>query len=604
MENTTERLDRASAYTLVILAVIQGYALYFLHLAIDSHAWPATDARWLIGLYTLAVGWPGFFYLGLARLQDRRNAWAGGPLALLLFGLGWHLGWLASGGGAMPAAFRIGQLLGPFVLSMGAALFILAFFFRTWTESHDLAFPYRRLLSLSWQNALTIGLLGLFVGVFWMLLWLLAFLFKILEVDFFRELFSKPGFAYPVTTLVMGLGLVLIRNRIRLIATVQFMCEVLIKALLPLAALIAVLFLAALPLTGIQRIWDTGYAGFLMMLLAVVLLFFFNAVLSETGEEPPYPAAIRWFVLGTMLILPINSVIAAIALYQRIDQYGLTDSRLWALILQVLIATYVFGSAVVILWRRGQFRAPLQRLNTILAAVLAATLLLVNTPLLDVHRIAADNQIARLKSGRTAVADIDLRYLRFELGEYGIRALHDLHDSKFAAAHPDLKPAIEAALKQKQPWIPVASVDRQDASAIARRLELTPADTQAPDSLLLWLGKNDSFSRLCLGRGKPACRLAAFTGPRGEPAWALFEDNYDWQSVAVYVADDTGGWRKAGTLNAMNCDCGPRPDHPGGTLERQPGPFVVYRDNALTYSFEPTLGYYQGTAAPGKDKQE
>lgn len=90
-------------------------------------------------------------------------------------------------------------------------------------------------------------------------------LFDAVGVVFFKELFREPAFVYPVTWLVLGMGLALIRGRIRLVATVQFMCEALIKALLPLAAFIAVLFLSMLPFIGLQPIWDTGKAAAMMM---------------------------------------------------------------------------------------------------------------------------------------------------------------------------------------------------------------------------------------------------------------------------------------------------------------------------------------------------
>ena len=64
-------LDPASRYGLIALAIVQGYALYFLHLALDQTVWPATDVSWLKALYTAAIGLPVFFYLGMERLKDR-----------------------------------------------------------------------------------------------------------------------------------------------------------------------------------------------------------------------------------------------------------------------------------------------------------------------------------------------------------------------------------------------------------------------------------------------------------------------------------------------------------------------------------------------------
>lgn len=148
-------LDRASGYGLMVLALVQGWALYFLQLAITRHAWPATDPRWLAAFYTVAIGVPLFFYLGATRLRDWRNLPAGVLLAAALFGLGWHFGWVSGGPGG-PNAFALPNFLPTYVASVGASLFVLAFLFRAWSLGGKKPLRYNRLLALSWQNALTL----------------------------------------------------------------------------------------------------------------------------------------------------------------------------------------------------------------------------------------------------------------------------------------------------------------------------------------------------------------------------------------------------------------------------------------------------------------
>lgn len=166
----------------------------------------------------------------------------------------------------------------------------------------------------------------------------------------------------------------------RLVATVQSMCEVLIKALLPLAALIGILFLGALPFTGVARIWETGHTAMLMMSLAIVLLFFFNSVLSENPEHPPYPSWMHGLVIFGVFLLPLNSLLAAWALGLRIEQYGLTVDRLWAATIQLLIAGFTLSYAALILLRRTSALGAIQSANKVLAYVVAGVLILVNTP--------------------------------------------------------------------------------------------------------------------------------------------------------------------------------------------------------------------------------
>jgi drug/metabolite transporter (DMT)-like permease len=151
-------LDRPTRYGLIVLAVAQGYALYFLHLAFKESFWPATDLQWLYGFYSMFIGLPAFFYLGTERLWDRRNGIAAGVFGVLLFLLGWHLGWVTDGKGVpnnTPFHFAAA-----YAFSFAVVVFILAFFFRAWCQTGRLSFDYRRLLTLSWHYALTMLFLG------------------------------------------------------------------------------------------------------------------------------------------------------------------------------------------------------------------------------------------------------------------------------------------------------------------------------------------------------------------------------------------------------------------------------------------------------------
>lgn len=582
-------LDRPARYTLVILAVLQGWLLYALHLALEHQSWPATDPRWLKALYTVVIALPGFFYLALARHYDRRNLYAALLLGPLLFWLGWHLGWV---GGVREDFERSAEFAFPFVLSLGVALFILAFYFRSWSESGNTRFPYTRLIALSWENALTLALLGAFVCAFWLLLGLWALLFTAVEIDFFRELFAEPLFVYPVTWLVGGLGLVLIRTRIRLIATVQYMCEVLIKALLPLAAFIVVLFLATLPFIGLQPVWETGHASVLMMLLATVLLFFFNAVLSDHPDHPPYPAALRWFVYAAVALLPVNALLAGWSLQLRIEQYGLSFDRLWAAVILLLLTAYTAAYALWLARRRDAAIPAIQGANRILAVAVAAVLLLVNTPLADLRGLAARSQIARLTSGAVEPAAFDYAYLRFELGAYGVAALRGLLGGDFAAQHPGAAQRIAAILKQQHRWSHTPAMDTGDPAAVRAFLHLVPGNARPPDDLLTALSRDDMQAAHCLSRPQ-ACLLTPLRGAHADGLWALFTQQ-PYTGHGRFYARKDGAWRHAGQISRLGCLPGAN-ERLGDeeSLEETDSRFFVLSDGECFYLLSPDFGYFR-----------
>lgn len=587
--DTHDPLDTASRYALVIIALLQGGVLCYLHFSLGFGAegrqlWPATDLRWLAAIYTLVIALPGFFYMGLERFRDSRNLLAAAVLAPLLFWLGWHLGWLAQ---AADLALRGGNFIMPFVASIGTSLFILAVYFRAWSHGGRLKVSYPQLVAYSWQNALILALLGLFIGVFWLLLMLWSELFRIIGVDVFATVFNEPIFVYPVTWLVGGIGLVMIRSRIRLIAMVQFMCEVLIKALLPLACLIGVLFLAALPFTGLQKIWDTGHAALLMMLLAIVLLFFFNAVFSEQAESPPYPRVLRCFVYLGILLLPINSLLAAWALWLRIDQYGFTVDRLWAGVIQLLIAAFTLTYAVMLPWKRGDALRGIHTINSWLGIGMAVVLIAINTPLADLRDWSAESQSARLSSGKVDPDEYEYAYLRFELGAYGVRVLERLSaDKAFAEEHPLAAKGIDAALARESRYDRTPQVDTSDPDAVAAMFRID-ASASPPDSLMRVVAEQQNY---CLS-SSGLCAVVQATSPDAD-YWIVFYTHYSpYSSGEVYRQTPAGG-RKIGSASLLGCQH-EEASHSGnlGKLERLPGPFMVFTDGECYYQIEPELDY-------------
>ena len=545
----TASLDRTTQYGLIILAVIQGYALYFLHLSLDKEVWPATDLPWLKALYTLAVGLPGFLYLGMDRIRHVGNLVAVPVLVPLLFFLGWHLGWVESVQGI--AQNRLHRFTPAFIMAMSVSLFILAFYFRAWTESDAFRFPTHRLITLSWEQALTLAFLGLFVLAFWLLLILWAGLFKAIEIDFFADLFKEPAFIYPVTGLVIGFGLVLIRHRIRWVANVEFMCEALIKALLPLASGIILLFFVALLITGLQPIWDTGSAAVLMMTLTLVLLFKFNAVFGST-DQAPYPVPVRALVFLAIASLPIGTALAGWALWLRIDQYGLTLDRLWAALIQLLTAAFTLSYTGLILWRRFDALAGIRRLNKGLAFVVAGALVLVNTPMADFRAWAAESQADRLLSGDVDVETFDYAYMRFSLGQYGVQTLESIRRSEFAERNPIVEQRIATVMKQKSRWSRDSLVESDDTEAAVAMLGDRETNADLPAELVRhWIDdQKNCFS------GQYHCVAVPIRSADPIRQWALFRRSNQmdvWFAGTVYLQIE-GVWTQMGSLRKAHCD--------------------------------------------------
>ncbi|MGO2147270.1 DUF4153 domain-containing protein [Halomonas sp.] len=582
-DHRANTLDKPTRAGLILLAVVQGIALLALHLAIEHEHWLAADQRWLKALYTVAIALPAFYLIGMERLRDRLNFL---PLLLapLLFWLGWHLGWVEQTPEALEWARH--PFTFAFCVSLGVALFILALFFRNSATSRTWPTAYSPLLNYSWEFTQTLSQLTLFIGVFWGLLWLGATLFSAIGVSFFETLFSDPLFIYPVTWLVIGLTLVMIRNRFRLIQSVRQMSEALIKALLPLVALIILLFFAMLLFTGVQPVWDTGRASSILMALTLTLLLFFNAVFHQAHGLPPYPTWLRRIILLAVVLLPVGSVLAAWALWLRIDQYGLSLDRLWAALLQVLTAAFTVSYSLLLLWRRQAALPSLQRANVGLALLVAVVLIVVNTPLADMRHWVAEQQIKRLLDGRTTAEAFDVNYLRYQLGQPGTLALQALVESEFAQSQPELARRIELSLRQTERWSQEPLVDTQNLDDVAQQFRASPNGATLPEPLLNLLVEQNST---CLSQTKPCQTLQISSGTPFQ--WLVYEP---YSAVGKAYGERNGDWLLLGHLMLLGTTQ-PQDDLMCQTtlttndLERLTGPADIYRNGNCLYNLQPTI---------------
>ncbi|MES1940827.1 hypothetical protein T5B8_11312 [Salinisphaera sp. T5B8] len=577
----TPGLDRLTRYALVALAVAQALALYGLAQASDAFDAP----RWLYGAYVVAGLLPLLFYLGCERLYDIRNLIAAVLLAPLLFGLGWHLGWLCEpfeNHSSPTDAFLLS-----FALSMGAAVFVLASYLRAWTAQHKPVFDYPQLLIYTHEQLFCIVLVSVFLGIAWGLLTLWAMLFDAIGITLFSQLLNNELFGYLCNGLIAGIALVVIRNQPRLIATLSAITRALLRVLLVPVALAIVLFALALPWVGVEQIWATGRAASLMMMLSVVLLALFATAFLEAPQETGYPRPLRALVWGAVILLPLNVVLASWALGLRIGQHGLSVDRLWAVVLLALIASYALSYALVILWSRAKASARLQRINVVMGLVVAGTLILVNTPLADLRALSAHNQAQRLTESRVAPAHFDYNYLRNKLGAYGVAELKRLRDSDFADGHPRVAQRIAAVLDNPSTTDVEPTVDTTDPDAIAATFNIVPGDTAVPAEFITTAA--EAWPECLHSPGR--CTLVRAQHPNMTFWWVFTRSSSGHRYGSAYAQID-GEWRKVGPVSSHGC---------GGVSESEndtnvapqalPGPFVAFKDKRCFYVITPDDTY-------------
>lgn len=424
----------------------------------------------------------------------RRLVWAVGfalAAAVVLAFVGWFTAAYNKGGEIAEYPF----LAGIFGLLIAAPLF------QTVRDEGGWRFPYARLHSHVWTDAV-IGAASLaFTGVAFLLAYLIAQLFDLIGIDFFTELLRNAWFGAILAGFAFGGALGLLRERDALVATLQKLVLVVFSVLAPVLAFALIGFLVSLPFTGLTPLWDSGVPTTPVLLFAAAgAVGLINAVIGDGKADGSRNRVLRWSALLLSLsILPL-AVISALSMGARIGQYGWTPDRIWGLI--AVIVACVYGVAYLVSVAKAvRAKAPLdwddylRPANVKIALGICGLALFLAMPIVDFGAMSARDQLARLKSGATKAAEFDWQAMAFDFGPKGRAALAILVKSGSEFERGSAK----AALVSDDRWDVKQQVDAEKSDAFNRNFSYEPADRILDDK-----GKRDFISN---GFCKSPCKI-------------------------------------------------------------------------------------------------
>lgn len=426
--NDSSSLPRVA---MLIIAVVQGILLFALYRAFDTDFWPSDDPLWSYPLWTLAIAVPLLLLLSLNHGNERRvvqlvAGWAA-VLALLAIYTGWQ---------AEPfEEFPVGSLTFVFCASMTLACFKALMYLQQ--RANQVPLTYQVLFTNSWRNFLVTALSAIFVLIFWLILVLWGELFRVIEIDFFRDLFREDWFIFPVLGFALGLGMIIFRNLTRVIDTITKLLHALIKLLLPLIITVAVIFLAALPFVGLDVLWATGNGTALLLWLLAVILFFTNAVYQDGRETNPYAPVVHRLIFSGLCIMPIISALSLYGLVLRLNQYGWSVERCWAFVVWLILTLLAVGYVIGIVRRRAEWTIDLARVNRYMGLVVLALMILANSPILDFRKISLNSQMNRVDAGQIELEEFDFWYAKQHLARPGYLAMEEMK-RQVGDSDPDL----------------------------------------------------------------------------------------------------------------------------------------------------------------------
>lgn len=501
------------------------------------------DWNWAIsGAMAAVLVTPLIFMGGLGTLRRATLTIWTLAAALIAAALGGYAYW------AHLASIRGGDF--PVLALSGVVLFFIAHhLISAADEDRKLVAGYPTYFDGAWKHGVQLALSLAFTAVFWGLLFLGAGLFKLIGIDALLKLYDHDWFHIPATTLAFAAAVHLTDVRVGLIRGVRTVALVLLSWLLPLLTLIAAAFLLTLPFTGLKPLWDTKASTAVVLTAAALLIVLINAAYQDGRPESPPAAVLRWAArIAGVLIAPLV-VIAGYGLILRIGQYGLTPERVYAAACVMLASVYAVGYLAAAVRPRPWMKT-LEPTNVAAAALTVLLILALATPVADPSRVSVDDQMARITSGRTKVAEIDYAFFGSQSGQYGVAALKTLQ-----ARGGDVGVRATDALAGKyQPAAPVKPLI----------FNVYPKGAVLPEGFLVD-GRLPN-SAICMSQ-EHACDLYVLDiDGDGRPEVAVDENNYG--SLYVYQTQTAGGWGQVATLDL--CAAGGKEALKAGTFKTVP----------------------------------
>ncbi|MBX8537030.1 DUF4153 domain-containing protein [Pseudomonas cichorii] len=353
--------------------------------------------------------------------------------------------------------------------------YICSAFIQSWPSGTRLHLPYRTLFQHAWNDGLIVLLALLLAGLFWSLLQLCASLFHMIGIEVFKEVIKTRNFNIVSLCMVFSLGIRIGRQNDKVIGMLRGILLSLCRFLAPLAAFIVVLFTLALPFTGLESIWETGRATTILLCLVAANVFLANGVFQDGSQQHASPQWFKWLINASLLLLPVLAALACYSIWLRVEQYGLSPSRVIALLLVVIAALYSLAAFMAVLRSGPVWLGNLRFTNPCLALLACVMTVTIHTPWWNPEELSARNQLQRLMDGTTPSALFDADHLRNGLGKPGHRAF-----DRLMADLDHLPQSIDANARE------VLKSRMHDAlEASTNRYRVIPV----PDQSLLWIGE-------------------------------------------------------------------------------------------------------------------
>lgn len=449
-----------------LLGLFQGIVLSILY-AMNFAKWnlPTIDPIFFFPLFIIFLFIPTLIILGFGNLRIKTMGFMVVFTVLILTIASTH---------AIHRQVLPSYNLPAFFIFTSIALFISQSLILSGDQDKKIIANYSTYFNISWKLGLQLLLALAFAVLFWLLLYLGTVLFDMIHLNFFYHIVTQFYFFISATCFAVAIALHVTDVNVQMTQGVRVLCLKLLSWLLPLIAVIVSVFLLSLFFTGLRPLWQTGYAGSLLLISTALVILLINAVDQDHSHElnifQRHMVTLSCYLLIPMMILAFS------ALTLRVQQYGWTVNRIYAAAGMIIGACYAIGYVLSILMRKVQPKL-FEYTNLILSILILIIYIALHTPIADPARLAVMNQVNRLKTGQVAVEKFDFYALRYQGQRYGQEALKDIELNWQGAKVDDVRERIQNALnlKPETPQFKPLNMEEKNLLLIVNTKDKPPA---------------------------------------------------------------------------------------------------------------------------------
>ncbi|MCJ8311923.1 MAG: DUF4153 domain-containing protein [Pseudomonadales bacterium] len=423
--------NRPLRLSLMAVSFVQGVLLYFVYKSATGNVWPYIQPQAFLPILSVLLVIPTATIL-LYQAKNIKKVLLGLlGFAVVVMLIGFYSGYQLLPFNELES--NSGKVYLPFFLLLFVSTFLFCVYLNVWVSDKKIEFS--QLSIVSWRYCVIIILAVVFTGIAYGLLVLCASLFDMVGLSIFKDIFYESWFIFPFLFSALGFFIVLLKDQNKITDSIAYILVLLSTYLLVLVSVISIMFLVVLPFTGFDKLWESNFGASLMITLQCFVLLLFNMVYS--AKEQKLNRVFEWIIKIALSVLVFYSLLSIYAVVIRIDQYGLTVSRLYAITLCLLLLALNLAYMVSMIVKYKTWLVNLHKVNVGFAMVLFVLSILISSPFLDFRKISVNSQLARLDQSTIDVLDIDGSYFKRHFARPCYLALQTL-EQNYKDKHPDL----------------------------------------------------------------------------------------------------------------------------------------------------------------------